>query len=538
MNRSVAAKVSGTPAGAERVGRTPAPQRGRTILNPLLGWRQKYTGNSFSIRVIMVYAALNLFTVLHHEPWLDEAQSWLIARDASLPQLLALMNYEGSPALWHLILWPLAQAGLPYVSQALVHWLIATTAVTVFMFRAPLARSTKVLLVFSYYMAYEYSVVARCYGLGILLMFLIAGAYEQRFRRPVRYGLLVLLLSNANVFSLFVASGLVLRYAYEALWVRHSAPDAKRARAGLSIMVLGAALAVLQLIPAADNIHGPLVGQVRPMNIPRAFRSAFFATSGDKKSYELVSAVILGTALLSILRKPGALFVVLWSYLGMCYVFVFRYDTLPRHHGLLLMVLMFGFWIAHHEPDRYWFGLRARLETLYERIDFAGLAHAMIRFCLLIGVAFSLKMHYEDIRYPFSHAKAVARFLLDHDLDRCTLITHNSCAPSAVFPYLPHAKCWYAGIQRYGTYTIWNTEFSRTFGTPIVEVVARARRTFPEPNDLVFLLSERLESPERYGLELLFGPETTRWITRDYCAVYRLADPGTKPVAKTHAPER
>jgi hypothetical protein len=300
--------------------------------------------------------------------------------------------------------------------------------------------------------------------------------------------------------------------------------------------VLGIVLAVLQLIPAADNIHGPMVDRVKLMDIPRAFRAAFFATSGDKRSYELVSAIILGAALMSILRRPGALFVVLWSYLGMSYIIVFKYETLARHHGLLLMILVFGFWIARHEPDRYWFGLRAWLERLYERIDFSGLAHAMICFCLLIGVAYSLKMHYEDIRYPFSYSKAVARFLLDHGLDRRTFIAHNSCGPSAVFPYLPHAQCWYAGIQKYGTYNIWNTEFRETFSTPAAEVVARARRAFPGSNDLLFLLSERIESPGRYGLELLFKPQTTRWITRDYCAVYRLADPGTEPVPETPSP--
>jgi hypothetical protein len=201
------------------------------------------------------------------------------------------------------------------------------------------------------------------------------------------------------------------------------------------------------------------------------------------------------------------------------------------------MILVFGFWIARHEPDRYWFGLRARLEALYERIDFSRLAHGMIRFSLLIGVAYGLKMHYEDIRYPFSHSRAVARFLLDHGLDRRTFVTHHPVHTMPVFPYLPHAKCWYAGIRKYGTYGIWNMEYLRTRDTPAAEVVARAKRAFPGSKDLLFLLSERIESPDRYGLELLFKPETSRWITRDYCAVYRLADPRPEPVAETTAPE-
>ena len=63
-----------------------------------------------------------LFVVgAHHEPWLDESQAWLIARDSSLGQLLVeRVRYEGTPGIWHLLLWLCIRLGLPFAGLYLV----------------------------------------------------------------------------------------------------------------------------------------------------------------------------------------------------------------------------------------------------------------------------------------------------------------------------------------------------------------------------------------------------------------------------------
>ena len=67
--------------------------------------------------VFAVYLSIVGVTVGHHEPWLDEAQGWLIARDATWSDLLrTIPRYEGSPILWHLLLRLPARCGLPYAS--------------------------------------------------------------------------------------------------------------------------------------------------------------------------------------------------------------------------------------------------------------------------------------------------------------------------------------------------------------------------------------------------------------------------------------
>jgi hypothetical protein len=73
--------------------------------------------------------AVTGFTLSYHEKWADEAQAWLIARDLSLWRIFSYeLRYEGSPGLWHLILW-IAQHALdaPYAALGpigLVRWLL------------------------------------------------------------------------------------------------------------------------------------------------------------------------------------------------------------------------------------------------------------------------------------------------------------------------------------------------------------------------------------------------------------------------------
>jgi len=52
-----------------------------------------------------VYILVTVAVLARHEPWADEAQSWLLARDASLYDLWTrLLHYEGTTGLWQTLL--------------------------------------------------------------------------------------------------------------------------------------------------------------------------------------------------------------------------------------------------------------------------------------------------------------------------------------------------------------------------------------------------------------------------------------------------
>src|SRR5207248_1486395 len=103
-----------------------------------------------------------------------EADVWLAARDMTPVQLFHWLGSAGTPGLWYFLLMPLSKLGLPYVSMTLLHAMIAIVVAALIAFRSPFSRLLKTLILFSYPLAYEYSVVARSYVLTCLWLFLIA----------------------------------------------------------------------------------------------------------------------------------------------------------------------------------------------------------------------------------------------------------------------------------------------------------------------------------------------------------------------------
>src|SRR4030065_2490932 len=97
----------------------------------------------FPVFLILLYTVISLVLLLHHEPWEDEAHTWLVARDLDVISIFKQMAYDGTPALWYMFLVPFAKAGFPYLSEFILHLMIAITAVTVFVLYAPFSKITK-----------------------------------------------------------------------------------------------------------------------------------------------------------------------------------------------------------------------------------------------------------------------------------------------------------------------------------------------------------------------------------------------------------
>ena len=123
---------------------------------------------------IALYVIMHMLMSLVHEPWFDEALSWLIARDSSIYEILFVTpHYEGHPALWHLILVPFAKLGAPYeLSLSIVSLVFSGLAMALFIYKATFKRIIRLILPFSYYLFYQYGVISRPYCMMMLASFL------------------------------------------------------------------------------------------------------------------------------------------------------------------------------------------------------------------------------------------------------------------------------------------------------------------------------------------------------------------------------
>ena len=164
------------------------------------------------VLAILGYALLTSILVAHHEPWRDEVDAWLTARDETPLAVFKLAGYSGTPALWYLLQMPFAKLGLHFATQGILNLLISVSAGAVMLWCSPLPFSLRLVWLFSYYMSFEYAVIARNYALGILLVLSAAALTEKRWERPITYGVVLALLGNVSAHFFFVAG------VFWALW--------------------------------------------------------------------------------------------------------------------------------------------------------------------------------------------------------------------------------------------------------------------------------------------------------------------------------
>lgn len=160
--------------------------------------------------VFVVYLCIVVFAGIHHEPWADEAQSWLIARDSnSLMDIFKAVKYEGTFATWHLIIKAFQLAGLDYDHIFVIPIVFSAIGVILLFFTdAPLL--AKVMLPFSYFVVYQNAVIARQYALVFPAMMLIVILYEKRFEMPVRYHLALFFLAMTSSYGVIITCSFML----------------------------------------------------------------------------------------------------------------------------------------------------------------------------------------------------------------------------------------------------------------------------------------------------------------------------------------
>jgi len=467
---------------------------------------KKSKGFSWETLILIVYAGIMLFTVLHHEPWRDEAQAWLIARDLPLASIFHQMGYEGSPALWHMILLPFAKLGFPYLFINLVHLVIIYAAAAVFVYKAPFSIITKTLFLFSYYMAWEYSIIARNYSITILLLFLIAAFYGDRFRKPIRYGALVFLLFNTNVHSGFIAAALVAVFLFE---IYKKGNLNLRLSAAVITMILGALLAFLQLLAPSDNVHYGFFPHINLLQPLFAIMNAFFPHLPIRARIRGASAGILLLMACLYLYKTSraALFMLLFSFTGLIYIFMCKHSGTYRQHGFFLIFLVFALWISNYHKEKH-VSDKVGYFVPFGRFVRYGFVLFLMNIFLATGIVPAAINHYKEYHFIFSGAKEMAGFIEFNNLGDNTIVGHQSPHVSALAPYLPGTKFWYADIENYGTFVSWNFEWSNNHNISFEDIKNRMNEHDFSGDSTLILLTRPIPDSEISDYRLLHEVQT------------------------------
>lgn len=164
-----------------------------------------------------LYIVLLAVVSYFHEPWFDEAQSWQIAKSASVYDIFFVVpHYEGHPPLWHLVLLPFAKGGMPYeFSISFVNIAFMAAGCFLLMFKTKLPDAAKITLPFTYFIFYQYGVISRPYSMMFLAFMLCALNYREKNEKPVRMALSLAFLCLTSAYGLAIAGLICVVWLFE-----------------------------------------------------------------------------------------------------------------------------------------------------------------------------------------------------------------------------------------------------------------------------------------------------------------------------------
>jgi len=317
---------------------------------PLAGNRK--TDLALRWALFAAYAAVSFVLTLRHEPWADELQAWLIARDSTVREIFLAMRWEGHFVPWYLMLHVFAANSAPVLCMNLLSWAFMVAAGGFFIFRAPFSLPLKALVLCSAGMLFWYPVVARCYAPIPVLLFGLAACYPARLKRPLLYGALIACLTNTHAYFEGFCGVVFVLWAWDAWKLRAELPrrEIRRIIAGLCIAAAGALFGFIQVAPGVFEARS--VGNQRfwpmKMSFYERVATSFVDFAGCSKEVANVTIPVLEylwIALLFLLiawfirrRRTFVLYLVLAAAFFCAFYFALPPQDHPFHAGFQLIL--------------------------------------------------------------------------------------------------------------------------------------------------------------------------------------------------------
>lgn len=417
----------------------------------------RWTRTTLAFAVCVVYLALIVWVHSRHEMWRDELQAWFLGKEAEDAWDVIWSGdrrYEGHPFLWHLLLHYVSKIHSGALAMHAVGVLMGLAVCFMTVRSAPFPRTERVLLVFTPFFFYEYFVVVRSYGCGLLL--LVLALTVHRPGKP-RYLLTTTFLCLAALTSIYGAI-LALALAFGVLVAPQVLPPRTPWQWRLQLatppswwaswFVLVGSYSVLfvTMRPPKDSWWSPspipipdeamlksvstnIIAGLLPVRIDASvdsFETNWFAAhvfSGpDPFPYPLGAAVAVG-ALLWLCRRRILIAVASLGALGLIGLFqVWCYPGGLRHNAHYFLVLWLMLWLA----------VRQRPMRSFSLVDRA----AIVGF-LLVHLVGNVLATRADIEFPFSGSADTARYLRESKLDALPIVGSEDIATIGVAGYMP-----------------------------------------------------------------------------------------------------
>ncbi len=400
--------------------------------------------------VFLIYIVLLFIVIIYHEPWADEAQAWLLARDCNPFDLIfKKLRYEGHPPLWYLIL-VIPSKTLPYRSISVISAIIAISGVYILLYRSSFPKIIRLMLPFSYFIFYQYAVIARSYVLIPILLFAIASIYENKIVKIYLFITLICLLANVSVFSTLIAMSIMFVHLIDLIKARSNLTKEiiiKQIIAyGIFIMVIG--LIVIILWQPDDGTFAKSYNY----DLKR-----FYNMSRDILNESLTEKLYVSLPIFIVslfwFWQTRILLLYLVSAVSVLALFSMKYYN-SWHLGFISLTWVFVMWISFDSQRRY--RIKNRLFNVITR----KLVILSVIVVLGFNIFWSASVSINDYKGTYAGGEAVAKYIKDNQLE-----DKKICATSFwsvdILPYFKENIFSNYRDDNRTTYWFWSTRNSR-----------------------------------------------------------------------------
>ncbi len=397
-------------------------------------------------KISIEWVAFTLFIVLYivisifHEPMYDEAQAWMIARDASWMELIfEIPHYEGHPPFWHLILALFAKTGVPFELGLRIPGAFFCIATIYFIvFKSPFPKAIRCMLPFTYYIFFRYSVVVRPYCMTMLALCLAALLYKKKADRPFLFMGALLLLCGSSAYGMAFAAGICIVWLIELFrGIKRNYIKQLVAMAVLLICNLGF---LYLMFPKEDTnsvvmysfstilyclVYMFVIGPADSMFLDSGMDARLqnyaqkILTEDSFSSLNILIGLVTVVILVYFLRKYKKLllFFIPYSVFALFSSVVYFWY---HHIGLIHLFLIFVFWCALEQKDEYELRktpkILAKIKTSRPKV-YGRIKIVFVCLCVGMSIAWSIFCSATDLTQKTWYTRDLAKGILEIGAD-------------------------------------------------------------------------------------------------------------------------
>jgi hypothetical protein len=420
----------------------------------------------------------------------------------SIFQLFKNKSTEGHPLGYFILIFLIAKlfAG-NLIAFKIVHFFILECAIYLVLRFTNINWIIKLCISFGYFFSYEYSIISRNYGLGILLI--LTALYFLKNKKHFYCILSLALVSQTSFVALMISAALMCTIS-----IYYLIEERTQIKWVLIVFVPILILSLLEMVPPDPTVMFHPVPFI-PLNIGVAISRItevfmplpkpqlhFWETYIITNSYVkfVISIIIFFCVFIYLSESVYAQIFLVLSFFILVLFFSTRMIGFSRHHGFFFVSFVAAIWLKEILPSEI---------KYFNKIDLNRIKNYSFNFIciiLLFQISASAIAAYFDFKEPFSNSANLSNFIEKSNLSKSEIIAYPDAEISPLSFYLKR-DLYYPSSNKSGSFTIWD-RYRVSRSDAYVDSIYRKMKSL-KPNTILVLNKQWVSSIKEDSLKLI-----------------------------------